>query len=51
MLSSGRVFIHSPSHKEMGGNRDAQSRIQKLQTIKQNSPKIDIGMHDTHGFG
>ena len=28
-LFSGRVFIHSPSHEKMGGNRDAQSQTAK----------------------
>ena len=36
---------------EKGGNRDSQSRNQKLQIIKQNSPRIDVGMDDTCGFG
>ena len=31
MLSLGRVFILSPSHEEMGGNRDAQSQTAKIQ--------------------
>ena len=29
-VSSGRVFIHSPSHEEMGGIRDAQSQIANM---------------------
>ena len=32
-LSSGRVFIHSPSHKEMGGNRDAQSQTTNMKRV------------------
>ena len=31
MLSSGPVFIHSPSHEEMGGNRGAQSQTAKYE--------------------
>ena len=38
-LFSWWVFIHSSLH-ERGGNRDSQSRLKKLQIIKQNSHRI-----------
>ena len=43
------MFIHSSLH-ERGGNRDSQSRIQKLQIIKQYSPETVVRKDDTRGF-
>ena len=51
-----RVILRSSVYsfaiaREKGGNRDAQSRNKKLQIIKQNSPRTDVGMDGTRGFG
>ena len=32
-LFSGRVFIHSPSHEEKGGNRDAHSQTANMKRV------------------
>ena len=43
-LFSGRVFIHSPSHEKMGGNRDAQSQTTKRKELTNNQTKTPNGV-------
>src|SRR3990170_8408100 len=50
-----RVILRSSIYsliiaREKSGKRDSQSRNQKLQINKQNSPRIDVCLDGTHGF-
>ena len=45
------MFIHLSLHEERAVKRDSQSQSQKLQINKQNSPRIDVSLDGTSGFG
>jgi hypothetical protein len=50
-LFSERVFIHLSLHEKRAVKRDSQSQSQRLQINKQNSPRIDVCLDGTRGFG